>query len=240
MFALVGQVERSFLGREAFQEIDQVATLGGLAKWAAQPRPPTSCRPSSDGPCDEALGGRPGPVLLSLSEDLLDEVVELDAPEHVAWSVGTCHDRGDPRRSSTCSPRPDGPSSWPGWRPPRPDVDRAAEVRRAAPRPGHRRLAPGRRHLERPPPVPGDGRTRGPALGTGPSGGCRRDAGDRLPPQRSDLVRVHHPAGRDALGACGRRARTDRRSSRRRHRHRRGRPRVPPRRERAAARRCRP
>ena len=38
MFAAIGQVERSLRGREAFQEIDQVATLGGLAKWAAEPR----------------------------------------------------------------------------------------------------------------------------------------------------------------------------------------------------------
>ncbi len=38
MFAVIGQVERPLLGREAFQEIDQVATLGGLAKWAAEPR----------------------------------------------------------------------------------------------------------------------------------------------------------------------------------------------------------
>ena len=37
MFAVSGQVERALLGREAFQEIDQVATLGGLAKWAAEP-----------------------------------------------------------------------------------------------------------------------------------------------------------------------------------------------------------
>ena len=44
MFALVGQVERAFRGREAFQEIDQVATIGGLAKWAAEPRAPRTSR----------------------------------------------------------------------------------------------------------------------------------------------------------------------------------------------------
>ena len=81
MFALVGQVERPFLGREAFQEIDQVATLGGLAKWAAQPATADELPALVGRAVHEALGGRPGPVLLSLSEDLLDEVVELDAPE---------------------------------------------------------------------------------------------------------------------------------------------------------------
>jgi acetolactate synthase-1/2/3 large subunit len=36
LVALVGQVARSHLGREAFQESDLVATFGRLAKWAAQ------------------------------------------------------------------------------------------------------------------------------------------------------------------------------------------------------------
>jgi len=36
MFALVGQVERPFIGREAFQEIDQAATIGGLASHAVE------------------------------------------------------------------------------------------------------------------------------------------------------------------------------------------------------------
>ena len=77
MFAVVGQVERANLGREAFQEIDQVATLGGLAKWAAQPRAAADVPTVMADAVREALGGRPGPVLLSFPEDLLDEVVEL-------------------------------------------------------------------------------------------------------------------------------------------------------------------
>ena len=56
MFALVGQVERAHRGHEAFQEIDQVATIGGLAKWAAEPdgrqptSPPSSARRSARSP----------------------------------------------------------------------------------------------------------------------------------------------------------------------------------------------
>jgi acetolactate synthase-1/2/3 large subunit len=79
MFALVGQVERAHRGHEAFQEIDQVGTIGGLAKWAAEP-------PDAAGTADvlrealrQAMGGRPGPVLLSLAEDLLDEMAPDDA-----------------------------------------------------------------------------------------------------------------------------------------------------------------
>ena len=55
MFAIVGQVERPYRGREAFQEIDQVATLGGLAKWAAEPRR------GRRGPRRDGRGDPPGP-----------------------------------------------------------------------------------------------------------------------------------------------------------------------------------
>jgi acetolactate synthase-1/2/3 large subunit len=78
-FAAVGQVERGLLGREAFQEIDQVATLGGLAKWAAQPRDASDVAATMTEAVRQALGGRPGPVLLALPEDLLDEPMPDDA-----------------------------------------------------------------------------------------------------------------------------------------------------------------
>ena len=79
MFAVVGQVERAMLGREAFQEIDQVATLGGLAKWAAEPHDAPTVAATMAEAVRQALGGRPGPVLLSLPEDLLDEPIPDDA-----------------------------------------------------------------------------------------------------------------------------------------------------------------
>ena len=78
MFALVGQVETAHRGHEAFQEIDQVATIGGLAKWAAEPRTVDDVAPAMAEAVRQALGGRPGPVLLSFPEDLLDEVVPAE------------------------------------------------------------------------------------------------------------------------------------------------------------------
>ena len=80
MFALVGQVQREFLGREAFQEVDQVATLGGLAKWAAQPMTAEEIPGVMAEAVRQALGGRPGPVLLALPEDLLDEIAPDAGP----------------------------------------------------------------------------------------------------------------------------------------------------------------
>ncbi len=79
LFALIGQVERAFLGREAFQEINQVGTLGGLAKWAAEPRAAADVAATMTEAVRQALGGRPGPVLLALPADLLDEPMPEDA-----------------------------------------------------------------------------------------------------------------------------------------------------------------
>ena len=79
LFAVVGQVERSLVGREAFQEIDQVGTLGGLAKWAAEPHDAADVVSTLTEAIRQALGGRPGPVLLALPEDLLDEPMPDDA-----------------------------------------------------------------------------------------------------------------------------------------------------------------
>jgi len=84
MFVAVGQVERALLGRESFQEIDQVATLGGLAKWAAEPHAAAEIADTMAEAVRQALGGRPGPVLLSLPEDLLDEPIPDDTRSDTA------------------------------------------------------------------------------------------------------------------------------------------------------------
>ncbi|MEO6349428.1 MAG: thiamine pyrophosphate-dependent enzyme [Candidatus Limnocylindrales bacterium] len=72
LVALVGQVKREFLGREAFQEVDQVESFGRLAKWAAQiDDPDTAADVISEG-LRIMMSGRPGPILLSLPEEVLD------------------------------------------------------------------------------------------------------------------------------------------------------------------------
>lgn len=76
LIALVGQVERPNQGREAFQESDLVHGIGSLADWARQVGEPRDTpRIVSEGLFH--LGhGRPGPILLSLPEDILDETIE--------------------------------------------------------------------------------------------------------------------------------------------------------------------
>lgn len=80
MFALVGQVARPSRGREGFQEADLVRTIGGLAKWAAEPPDAVSAVTAVETAVIQATTGRPGPVLLALAEDLLDEVLPDGAP----------------------------------------------------------------------------------------------------------------------------------------------------------------
>jgi acetolactate synthase-1/2/3 large subunit len=73
MFALVGQVERSFRGREAFQEIDQATTIGGLAAHAVELTAIADVPQMVGDAVRAVLVGRPGPALLSIPEDILDE-----------------------------------------------------------------------------------------------------------------------------------------------------------------------
>lgn len=77
MFALVGQVPTALRGREAFQEVDLVATIGGLARWAAEIADAATAGAALEEAVRHALAGRPGPVLLALPED----VQELPLPE---------------------------------------------------------------------------------------------------------------------------------------------------------------
>lgn len=72
MFALVGQVPTAVRGREAFQEVDLVRTIGGLARWAAEIDDPASAARVVEVAVREALAGRPGPVLLAIPEDVQD------------------------------------------------------------------------------------------------------------------------------------------------------------------------
>jgi acetolactate synthase-1/2/3 large subunit len=84
MFALVGQVERAFAGREAFQEIDQAATIGGLASHAVEIRDAGEVPAAVGDAVRAAISGRPGPSLIAIPEDLLDE--ELPAGTSVDTS----------------------------------------------------------------------------------------------------------------------------------------------------------
>jgi len=77
MILLVGQVPRSSLDREAFQEIDYRRMYGEMTKWVAQVDDVARLPEYVNRAFQTALSGRPGPVVLVLPEDVLLE--ETDA-----------------------------------------------------------------------------------------------------------------------------------------------------------------
>ncbi|MFV2092734.1 MAG: thiamine pyrophosphate-binding protein, partial [Hyphomicrobiales bacterium] len=75
MLLLIGQVARTDLEREAFQEIDYRAMFGSIAKWVAQIDDAARVPEFIARAFATATGGRPGPVVLALPEDMLRDRV---------------------------------------------------------------------------------------------------------------------------------------------------------------------
>jgi acetolactate synthase-1/2/3 large subunit len=71
LLLLVGQVSRAVRGREAFQELEVPAVFGPMARWAAEADDPARLPELVSRAVRVATSGRPGPVVLSLPEDVL-------------------------------------------------------------------------------------------------------------------------------------------------------------------------
>jgi acetolactate synthase-1/2/3 large subunit len=84
MLVLLGQVETTFLGREAFQEVDLAAFYAPITKWAATVHRADRVAEFVERSLRIATSGRPGPVMLALPADLLGQAV----PDHLDTSVG--------------------------------------------------------------------------------------------------------------------------------------------------------
>ena len=81
MILFVGQVARGVRGREAFQELDYPALFGAMSKWTDEVREAERIPELLSRAFAAAMNGRPGPVVLSLPEDMLSEHVAVaDAP----------------------------------------------------------------------------------------------------------------------------------------------------------------
>ena len=76
MIVLVGQVGGAVKGREAFQEVDYRAFFGPLAKWVVEIEDATRIPEMLSRAWTTALSGRPGPVIVSLPEDVLSSDCE--------------------------------------------------------------------------------------------------------------------------------------------------------------------
>ena len=75
MVVLLGHVERHFLGREAFQEVDLGAFYAPITKWAATVNRAERLAEYVERGLRIATSGRPGPVMLALPADILAEEV---------------------------------------------------------------------------------------------------------------------------------------------------------------------
>jgi acetolactate synthase-1/2/3 large subunit len=77
MILLIGQVEREFAGREAFQEVDYRFMFAPLTKWVAQIDRASRVPELVARAFQTAVSGRPGPVALALPEDMLAETATV-------------------------------------------------------------------------------------------------------------------------------------------------------------------
>jgi acetolactate synthase-1/2/3 large subunit len=81
MILFVGQIERGMRDREAFQELDYRATFGALAKWVVEIDDASRIPEIVSRAFRVAMQGRPGPVVIALPEDMLDDTADVaDAP----------------------------------------------------------------------------------------------------------------------------------------------------------------
>lgn len=73
MILLIGQIARFMRDREAFQEIDYRQMFGSIAKWVTEIDDPARIPEIMARAFHTACSGRPGPVVISLPEDMLTE-----------------------------------------------------------------------------------------------------------------------------------------------------------------------
>src|SRR5437870_7987638 len=74
---LVGQVSRAARGREAGQEIDYTHFFGSIAKWVVEINEPKHVPRVMTRAFYLARTGRPGPVVVSLPRDMLEENADI-------------------------------------------------------------------------------------------------------------------------------------------------------------------
>lgn len=84
---LVGQVPRAHLRRGAFQELDYSKFFSGTAKWSAEITDPSRVGEIMAQAIAAACAGTPGPVVVALPEDVLDETADILIPPPFAPPV---------------------------------------------------------------------------------------------------------------------------------------------------------
>jgi len=96
LVAIGGSSPRVFLGMEAFQEIDQVALMKPITKWAERIYDAKRIPDMVQTALRQATTGRPGPVYLDLPGDVLGEKVEEESITYPAPWRPAPRTLGDP------------------------------------------------------------------------------------------------------------------------------------------------
>ncbi|MGJ8573140.1 MAG: thiamine pyrophosphate-binding protein [Hoeflea sp.] len=91
MILFIGQVQRDAREREAFQEVEYRRAFTEFAKWVGEIDDPARIPEFVNRAFSVAMSGRPGPVVLSLPEDVLREVVENPAASILPNPVPVSH-----------------------------------------------------------------------------------------------------------------------------------------------------
>jgi len=86
MILFIGQIARDMTDREAFQEIDYKAYFGSISKWVVQVNNADRLPEIIGRAFSTALSGRPGPVVVSLPEDMLRELTKATAVSKIKKS----------------------------------------------------------------------------------------------------------------------------------------------------------
>lgn len=84
---IAGQVGASFLGSDAFQEVDLVGVTQPISKWAYQIRRPEDVAWAVSRAFYIARSGRPGPVVLDFAKNAQVGMVEYE-PQHIDFIRG--------------------------------------------------------------------------------------------------------------------------------------------------------
>src|ERR1700757_1808162 len=79
MLLFVGQIPHEDTGRDAFQEVDYRRMFSPLAKWVTQIDQAKRIPEIVAHAVDVAVSGRPGPVVIALSEEMQKDMIEVPA-----------------------------------------------------------------------------------------------------------------------------------------------------------------
>ncbi|MDG2071581.1 MAG: thiamine pyrophosphate-binding protein [Pseudomonadales bacterium] len=79
MIVIIGQVARAVRGRDAFQEVNFEATFSTVAKLVIEIDDPDQIPDSMTAAFHTAMNGRPGPVIISVPQDILSQETSRSA-----------------------------------------------------------------------------------------------------------------------------------------------------------------